>query len=105
MRQEGVSAEMELGALRRALQVSEARFRNTIEKNADGVIVVSRSGVLRFVNPAAEALLGRTASQLLGQMFGVPVIPGETTEIDILRGGRPERVAEMRVAEIDWEGE
>src|SRR5919197_5085482 len=106
MRQEGITAETALEALQRALQASEARFRNIIEKNADGVLVVGRSGVIRFVNPAAEALLGRPAPQLLGQMFGVPLTPGEITEIDILRGGgQPGRVAEMRVVEIDWEGE
>jgi signal transduction histidine kinase len=105
MGQEGMPAEPSLGALQRALEASEARFRNIIEKNADGVLVVGRSGVIRFVNPAAESLLGRPADQLLGQMFGVPVTPGETTEIDILRGGRPGCVAEMRLVEIDWEGE
>jgi signal transduction histidine kinase/CheY-like chemotaxis protein len=90
---------------RRAWQASEARCRNLIEKNADGVIVISGGGLIRFANPAAATLLGRPVEALLGQPFGVPVIPGETTEIDLVRGGVGNRVAEMRLVEIDWEGE
>src|SRR5579885_2066920 len=90
--------------LRQALRASEARFRNTIEKNADGILIVGRDGAIRFANPAAEVLLGRRGGQLVGHVFGIPVIPGETTEIDLLHGGAPAGVAEMRVVEIDWEG-
>src|SRR5262249_53018525 len=99
MQRDGVSPETELLKLRQALEASEARFRNTIENNADGVLVVGRDGRIRYANRAAQDLLGRSAGELLGQTFGVPVTPGETTEIDVLRCGRPARVAEMRVAE------
>ena len=86
------------------LQGSEARFRNIIEKNADGVVVVDASGTIRYVNPAAEAILDRKAETLPGQPFGVPVFPGETTEIDLPQGGEV-RTAELRVVETEWEGE
>jgi signal transduction histidine kinase/ActR/RegA family two-component response regulator len=87
------------------LQASEARCRTLIGKNADGVLVVRRSGAICFVNPAAEALLGRRAADLVGEMFGVPLTPGEATEVDIPRGLGQGGVAEMRVTEITWEGE
>src|SRR5262245_58836485 len=90
---------------KRALRASEARFRDLIEKNADGVVVLRGDGVILFVNPAAEALLGHKAEHLLGAMFGIPTLPGGTTEVDIPRGPEPGCVAEMHVAEIDWEGE
>jgi signal transduction histidine kinase/CheY-like chemotaxis protein len=83
---------------------SEARLR-LIEQTADSVIVVGRDGVIRFVNPAAEVLLERRADELVGEPFGIPVVPGERTEVDVLRGGTEARVAEMRVVETDWEGE
>ncbi|HEX5271776.1 MAG TPA: PAS domain S-box protein, partial [Gemmataceae bacterium] len=89
--------------LRRALRASEARFRNTIEKNADGILITGRDGAIRFANPAAGALLGRDPAALVGEPFGIPVTPGETAELYLLRNGAP-AVAEMRVAEIDWEG-
>ena len=36
----------------------------------DGIIGVNREGIVNFVNPAAEKLLARPASSLLGQGFG-----------------------------------
>jgi signal transduction histidine kinase len=105
MPQDVIQAEYELEDLRRALRASEARFRNTLEKNADGILLTGRDGVIRFANPAAGALLAREPAQLVGHMFGVPVTPGETAEVDLLRGGgAPAAVAEMRVVEIDWDG-
>src|SRR3954469_19308148 len=86
-------------------QVAEARFRTIIEKNADGIVIAGRDGVVRFVNPAAEALLVRTAREIVGETFGVPVVPGETAKMTILRRGGEGRVAEMRVGETTWEGE
>lgn len=87
------------------LLASEANLRNIIEKNADGIIVVNKNGVVRFVNPAAEALFGRKTETLLGQFFGFPVVAGETAEIDILRDGGEIKIAEMNVVETTWEGE
>lgn len=90
----------------RDLQSGEARFRNLILKNADGIIVVDRNGVVRFINPAAERLLGRKADELMGEVFGFPILGKEKTEIDIFWYGPPEtRVAEMRLVETEWEGE
>ncbi|MHC5538439.1 hybrid sensor histidine kinase/response regulator [Singulisphaera rosea] len=92
-------------ALRRALEVSEARFRNIIEKNADGLIVVRPDGSICFVNPAATRLMGYPVDMLIGVNFGIPILPGETTEIDIpVRDGEM-RVAELRVVETEWDGE
>ena len=93
--------------LRRAkgeLAISEARFRNMIEKDADGILIVDRNGVVSFVNPAAEALFNYKAEDFLGQLFGYPVVVGELTEIDIVRGD-VKKIAEMRVVEIEWEEE
>jgi signal transduction histidine kinase/ActR/RegA family two-component response regulator len=90
--------------LRLALLDSEARFRNVIVANADGVVVVLGDGVIAFANPAASNLLGRPVDDLIGHVFGLPVVAGETTEVDIPRGGGEPLVAELRVAETEWEG-
>jgi signal transduction histidine kinase/CheY-like chemotaxis protein len=95
-----------LDEMKRALAASEARFRNLIEKTADGVVVVSGDGLIRYVNPAAEALLRRPASQLIGALFGRPLAAGETTEIELCPapclGKSSFPIAEMRVVEIEW---
>lgn len=89
----------------RELQSCESRFRNLINKNADGIVIVDGEGILRFINPAAESLFNHQASELLGTLFGFPVVAGETMEIDVLRAGGEMAVAEMRVVETEWEGE
>lgn len=95
----------ELDYSTRELQSSETRFYKLVEKSADGIIVVNQDGMVRFVNPAAEALFDRKAADFLGEMFGFPVVIGETTELDIIRRHGSAAVAEMRVAEIVWGGE
>ncbi len=81
------------------------RFRKLIESGADGVLVVCPRGLICFVNPAACAMLGRPEAELMDQPFGVPIVPGETTEIDVRRGDGRAIVAEMRTAETTWKGE
>ena len=86
-----------------ALRASEARFRNVITGNADGIIIVDKSGVIRFANPAAATLFNRPESQLLGESFGFPIVSGETTELEIVRHGEV-AIAEVRVSDTEWDG-
>jgi len=90
-------------ALSQALRASEARFRNVIERNADGILVVGTDGVILFANQAAAFLLNRPAQRLMGEQFGIPIIAGETTEVDLPLPGGGHRVAEMRVVGTEWE--
>src|SRR5438270_6854497 len=86
------------------LTAFQAAFRNLIDQNVDGVLVVRRDGTIAFVNPAAEALLGRSRNELIGHPFGVPVTPGSTTEVDLIRPDGEARSAEMRTVSIMWDG-
>jgi signal transduction histidine kinase len=95
----------DLEVLRSALRASESRFHNVIEKNADGILVIGPEGGIRYANPAAVRLLRRPLDQLLGKVFGIPIVPGETTEIDLPFSEAETRVAELHVAETAWEGE
>jgi PAS domain S-box-containing protein len=102
---DGATEDGPVARLRAELEASEARFRSIIERNADGVVIVDEAGVTRFVNPAAERMLGRSAGELVGEHIGIAAVPGETTEIDIVRpGAREETVAELRVSATTWEG-
>ncbi len=87
------------------LEASERRFRKIIESNADGIIIIDGNGLLRFLNPAAESFFDRKSEELLGEPFGFPMVAGEPTEVDIVRVDGKTAIAEMRVVEIDWEGE
>lgn len=89
----------------RKLKASEDRFRNIITHYADATVIVDRQGIVRFANPAAETLFDRPIDDLVGDMFGFPMVSGETTELGILRHGEAIAFAEMRVVDIEWEDE
>ena len=91
--------------MEKELRSSEANFRNVIVRNADGIIIVDRQGVVRFLNPAAETILDRQAEEIVGETLGLPVVAEETTEIDIRRPGGSIVWVELRLVEIGWEGE
>ncbi len=100
------STETQLKNLQQELADSQARFRNVIERNADGILIVgAEDGIVRYLNSAAEELFGVSAEELEGEMFGFPVVAGRKSAIDIVRRDRSDVVAEMHVVETEWEGE
>jgi PAS domain S-box-containing protein len=88
-----------------ALRASRASFHNIVEKSTDGIIVIDRKGVARFVNPAAECFFGCKAGDHVGELFGFPIVAGAVTELDIIHRGGGKGVGELRVVETEWEGE
>jgi PAS domain S-box-containing protein len=93
----------ELDARTRALERSEARFRDVIEHNADAIVVVDGDGLIRFANAMATRMFGGTRAELIGSSFGFPLVTEETTEVDLVSDEGP-RAAEMRVVQSEWEG-
>ena len=75
-------------------------IRRLITTSPDGIVVVDTEGVVLFANPATTDLFHRPPEELVGESFGFPVAGGSTVEMDII----PNRVAEMRVVDIDWQG-
>lgn len=98
--------ETESRRIRRAveerLKTTDANFRRVIASGADGALVVSQNGVIRFANPAAGALFGRNAPEMEGSLFGFPL--GEGIELEILRDNGDKTTVEMRIVATDWEG-
>ena len=86
-----------------ALRESEKRFRQVIEFDADAIIVVDRENIVRFINPAAEDLFDVHEDSLLGKHFNVPVMDGESTELEIPRRNGGLSIVEIRSVEIEWE--
>ena len=72
----------------------EDRLRLIIDRTPDGIVVVGSDGLIRFANPAAEPMFGRSAPELIGEQFGFPITADETTEVDILRKGGGTTVVE-----------
>lgn len=83
------------------LRATDANFRRVITSSADGMIVVTADGLIRFANPAAGLLFGRTVQEMAGTLFGFPL--GEKTELEILKDNGEKTTVEMRIVETDWE--
>jgi len=98
-------AERRSGDRRTRGTIAAEALHLVVERMADGVLVVDREGVIRFANPAAAALFGRTASSLNGQSIGFPVVAGDNAEIELLRPGGERVAVELRAVEYDWKGE
>src|SRR5919205_622817 len=81
----------------------QTNLRVILDTTTDGIVVVDSDGIICFVNRAAEALFGRDASDLLGDMFGFPLVAGTTVELDVVNPHGENHVVEMRVAPIVWE--
>ncbi len=90
--------------IKAALVKSETQFQVLISKNPDGIVVIDTKGIVRFINPAALSLFSRQEDELLGQVLGFPVVGEDNTEVDVRRGNGENRVAQMRVVQIEWQG-
>ena len=83
---------------------TEQQLQKLISENPDGIIVVDESGIVRFVNPAAQELLGKSGAELVNESLGFPVVNGDFLEVDIPLGLNKILVAQMRVSKIKWQG-
>lgn len=87
------------------LQASENNFRKIISKNVDAIVVIDNSGFIRFVNQSAEELFNRKRENILGTLFGFPIVTGKTTESGIVNRNGRSVIAEMHITEAEWKGE
>jgi len=91
-------------AINRSLESALENFRNVLEKGSSGVIIVDQQGATRYVNPMAAQMLKWERSDMVGQVFGVPVAEGDV-ELEILKGDGSKAIALMRIIPTIWEGE
>ncbi|MFO7801303.1 MAG: MASE3 domain-containing protein [Desulfovermiculus sp.] len=91
--------------LYRELAQSHDKLNKLVQLNADGLMVVDHQGVILFINPAAAGMFGRSERELIGEHFGYPLIPGDSTEIEVITENQGVIVAELRTSETEWEGQ
>jgi len=94
-----------VATLQQKLAASEARFNNVVDSSPDGIVVIDDQGIIQYVNPAAERLFGHSRERLVGESFGYPTVVGEKAEIEVLTTEEKPTLTEMRVVEIDWNGQ
>jgi len=81
-----------------------AGLKSVIDRCADGMVVVDAAGAVRYLNPAAEALLGAQGRSIVGRPFPFH-LPSQGVSEVVLRPELESRVAELRVTPVEWEDE
>lgn len=76
-----------------------------IDRLPDGIVAVNQEGLVCFLNPAAAALLGRPASEILGQPIGLPIVDSDFAEVNLVRADGKPCFVELRTIEAKWEGQ
>ena len=95
----------DISARRRAEDV-QGLFSAIVASSADAVVSTTLNGVLTSWNPAAEAMYGYPAEQVLGQPAAMLSAPGQEDEQAalLLRVGRGEAVAPLEMLRVRADG-
>ena len=95
-----VEAQESLDLARAEHLAAVARFERVVELANDLILAFDVDGCIRFANPAAEALLGFSADELLGADWSLLVDPDDLDAIRLLSasvyGSRTERPTVIR---------
>lgn len=93
-----------LRSLAISLKTKESRFREIIEKNVNGMIVVDLNNKMRFLNPAAIKLIGKKQSEIIGQECDFLKYENNSSEVEIIRKDGSIAIAEIQSVDIEWNG-
>lgn len=85
----------------RRLKQAEGNLDLLVESTPDGILVIDRGGNIMFANSAAKRLFGYHDKELVGTIFGYPVL-GEKVELTVPDVHGNTRYVEMRVVDITW---
>jgi signal transduction histidine kinase/DNA-binding response OmpR family regulator len=80
------------------------RLRGLLEQSSEPILVDVK-GLVRFANPAAEAMFGYARQELEGIELGIPLVSEGKADLCVLHRSGKRPIVEMRVVEIEWEGE
>ena len=78
-------------------------FREIFE-NGIAMLILDNNGVIKHLNHATEEIFNRGRDALIGQNFGLPILKGEKTELDIHRKNGEKGIAEIYTVELEKSG-
>lgn len=86
-------------------QTNEADPGSIIDDHSDAIIVVDEDSVIHRANRAAEAMLARSADDMVGETLDVSLGTDTPVELEIHRSnGHSARSVELEVIEPNWRG-
>ena len=87
------------------LHFLQRQLKTIVQENPDGILVLDKNGVIVFLNPEIESLMGMQPSELIGTSFDYPVDGTDLSEIDLSPTKGKRCIAELRTVSIEWEGD
>ncbi len=102
-----IKSKVDPQQLRRAIGHALERGRifeqmeTLVRGSPDGIVIIDHAGVVRYANPVALSLFNRPAERIQGRPFEFPLAAEGPSELRL----PGERVAEMRLAEVEWRGD
>lgn len=72
---------------------------------ADAILIVDANGMVRYANSASAHIFGRPPEQIIDHQFGLPIVSGETTEVDIVHRDGRHVIAELRISNLMLDGQ
>jgi len=78
-------------------------FREIFE-NGIAMLILDNNGVIKHLNHTAEEIFNRERDALIGKHFGLPILNGEKTELDIHRKNGEKGIAEIYTVELEKSG-
>ncbi|MFQ5672144.1 MAG: PAS domain S-box protein [Nitrospinales bacterium] len=103
MSRDSENMELLVRELTLELRASEARFRNIVDNNPLGFLVVDKSEVVQFANPAAGKLLEQNLNELLGTALEFSIIPCKAFEHRVTCKNGETRLLEVHGFQTRWE--
>ena len=85
------------------LETERESFRNIVERDKEGILVLSGDEVIVFANQASSEYLGGNPSSPVGTKLRYPAQAGSICELEVGEG-EVRKAAEMWVSETQWEG-
>ena len=71
-----------------------------VEHQPVGTLIVDERTAVVFANPAAVELLGVPHEQLVGEAFGLPLVPGEVTDVNVAGRDRTVHTLALRTTPL-----
>jgi len=87
----------------KSLKKSRQDFINIVDKSIEAIIVTDKNGVVLYLNDSAERIFETKKENFIGKGFGIPIVVGEATEIDIIKHNDEPRIGEMLTNPTKWE--
>ncbi len=86
------------------IKEKERNLNILVQKDPNAIFVLSNSGIIRFINPAGEVLLGKTSEQLLNTQFQISLSNLAEAKIFIDNPVKGKRIAIPALTNAKWSG-